>query len=153
MLTHFFRQHSCKNHLLVCIQFSGIALSCYPVGLQNRGNVLWLILCTAGAALGIWALCFNKIGNFSVYPEIKTHAKLITNGPYQFIRHPMYSALIMMMIGIALYNLHVLNALGVLMVTFAVINKANEEERLLLIKFSAYKAYQSKTKRFIPYIL
>ena len=152
MLTRFYRQHTLKNHFLVLVQLSGIALSCYPVNLQNYGNSLWLILCAIGAALGIWTLCFNKIGNFSVYPEIKTHAKLITNGPYHYIRHPMYSALILMMIGIALYNYHYLNAIGVFMVTLAVINKANEEEKLLLIKFSEYESYQLKTQRFIPNI-
>ncbi|MEM7401763.1 MAG: isoprenylcysteine carboxylmethyltransferase family protein [Pseudomonadota bacterium] len=152
MLAHFFRQHSFKNHLLVCLQFSGISLSCYPVGLKNNGHILWLVLCAIGAAIGIWALCFNKVGNFSVYPEIKTHAKLITNGPYKFIRHPMYSALIIMMIGIALYNFHLMNLFGVTMVIFAVISKANEEEKLLLIKFPEYDKYQSSTKRFFPYI-
>ena len=152
MLARFFRQHTLKNHLLVFIQFSGIALACYPVGLQNHGNVMWILICVIGAALGIWALCFNKISNFSVYPEIKAHAKLITKGPYQFVRHPMYSALMIMMIGIALYNLHVLNAFGVFMVVFAVINKANEEEKLLLIKFPGYAAFQAQTKRFFPYV-
>jgi len=97
-------------------------------------------------------LCYNKIGNFSVYPEIKPQAKLITNGPYQCIRHPMYTSLIVMMVGIALYNFHWLNAVGVVMVVFAVINKANKEEKLLLIRFTHYAEYQQKSDRFLPII-
>ena len=134
------------------MQFSGIALSCYPVGLQNLGSKFYLIICVIGAALGILTLCYNKIGNFSVYPEIKQQAKLITTGPYRKIRHPMYVALIIMMIGIALYNYHWVNAVGCTMVLCAVINKANIEERLLLIRFTDYSAYQRNTKRFIPFI-
>ena len=57
-----------------------------------------------------------------------------------------------MMIGIALYNFHWLNAVGVMMVIFAVINKANKEEELLLIKFATYAEYQRKSHRFLPYI-
>ncbi len=152
MLTRFLRQHTFTNHLLVILQFSGITLSCYPVGLQNLGSKYSLLLCAIGATLGIVTLCYNKIGNFSVYPEIKQHAKLVTTGPYQYIRHPMYVALIIMMIGIALYNYHWMNSVGSLMVVGAVINKANVEERLLLIRFPNYSSYQHNTKQFIPFI-
>lgn len=131
---------------------SGIALCCYPVGLQNAGSIYWLILCALGTTLGILTLCYNKIGNFSVYPEVKNEATLITRGPYHYVRHPMYTSLIAMMIGIALYNYHWLNALGEVMVVGAVINKANREEKLLLMRFPEYAKYQQKSQRFLPYI-
>jgi len=130
----------------------GIALCCYPVGLQNLGSKFWLIPCALGISLGLLTLCYNKIGNFSVYPEIKQHASLITNGPYRLIRHPMYTSLMLMMISIALYNFHWLNAVGVVMVIFAVLNKANKEEKLLLMRFTKYAEYQQKSDRFLPYL-
>ncbi|MFK7816490.1 MAG: isoprenylcysteine carboxylmethyltransferase family protein [Gammaproteobacteria bacterium] len=130
----------------------GIATCCYPVGLQNSGSIYWLVLCALGAILGVLTLCYNKIGNFSVYPEIKSKAILITIGPYRYIRHPMYTSLIIMMCGIALYNYHWLNAVGVILVLSAVINKANIEEKLLLIRFTGYANYQRKSHRFLPFI-
>lgn len=130
----------------------GIALCCFPIGLQNLGSIYWLVLCALGSILGVLTLCYNKIGNFSVYPEIKKQAILITTGPYRYVRHPMYTSLIIMMIGIALYNYHWLNVVGVVMVVGAVINKANSEEKLLLMKFPEYANYQQKTLRFLPYI-
>lgn len=148
----FLSQHPVSSHLLVSLQLCGIAFCCYPVGLQNSGNINWLIFCLLGAILGIQTLCYNKMGNFSIYPEIKHQAALITSGPYRYIRHPMYTSLITMMIGIALYNYHWVNAVGVLMVAGAVINKANREEKLLLMKFSEYTRYQQKSYQFIPYI-
>lgn len=129
----------------------GLIICCYPVGLKNSGSIFWLLLCVFGAILGLLTLCYNKIGNFSVYPEVKEKATLITNGPYRYIRHPMYTSLIVMMIGIALYNYHWLNAVGVVMVIFAVINKANIEEKLLLMKFARYAEFQRNTYRFIPF--
>ena len=152
MLFKFIKQHSLISHILVLLQLSGLVFSCYPVGLQNLGNVYWLALCACGIGLGIYTLFFNKIGNFSVYPEIRSHAKLITTGPYRFIRHPMYVSLIIMMIGIALYNYHWINFVGVVMVTVAVIGKATIEEKLLGKHFADYCEYQSTTKRFVPYI-
>ena len=151
-MRNFLLRHSRTSHILVALQLCGIAFSCYPVGLQNSGSIFWLTLCALGAILGVLTLCYNKIGNFSVYPEIKHQAKLITSGPYQFIRHPMYTSLIVMMVGIALYNFHWLNTVGVMMVIFAVINKANIEEKLLLMRFAKYAQYQRKSHRFLPYI-
>lgn len=138
--------------MLVVMQMCGIALCCYPVGLQNSGSLYALVLCALGAILGMLTLCYNKIGNFSVYPEIKNQAILITDGPYQYIRHPMYTSLIVMMCGVALYNYHWLNAVGVILVVVAVINKANIEEKLLLMRFAEYANYKFKTHRFLPYI-
>ena len=152
MLGRFFRQHSLTSHLLVFLQLIGVFLCCYPVGLANSGSPYSLILCGLGSVLGIWSLCVNKIGNFSVYPEIKPQAILITNGPYRYIRHPMYSALMIMMIGIALYNFHTLNALGVILVCFAVLNKSNIEEKFLQRRFEEYQNYRLNCKRFLPYL-
>ena len=151
-MINFLRQHSIKSHILVGLQLCGLALCCYPVGLKNSGSVYWLSACALGAVLGIHTLCYNKIGNFSIYPELKKHAALITSGPYRYIRHPMYTSLIIMMIGIAFYNYHWINAIGVIMVVFAVISKANSEEKILLMEFDLYTEYQQKTHRFIPNI-
>jgi protein-S-isoprenylcysteine O-methyltransferase Ste14 len=134
------------------MQMCGIALCCYPVGFQNSGSMYWLILCLLGAVLGVLTLGFNKIGNFSVYPEIKPQADLITIGPYRYIRHPMYTSLIVMMCGIALYNFHWINAVGLMLVVVAVISKANVEEKLLLMRFPGYTNYQRISRRFVPYL-
>jgi len=151
-LKSFLFQHPLASHLLVVLQMCGIALCCFPVGLQNLGSIFWLIPCALGISVGLATLCYNKIGNFSVDPEIKPQALLITNGPYHLIRHPMYTSLMVMMVSIALYNFHWLNAVGVVMVIFAVINKANKEEKLLLIRFANYAEYQQKSARFLPYL-
>ena len=84
----FLFNHAISSHILVALQMSGIALYCYPEGMQNLGSMRWLILCTIGETLGVLTLCCNKVGNFSVCPEIKQQAALIT---YGYIRHPMHT--------------------------------------------------------------
>ena len=85
-------KHSPLSHLLVVSQLTGVFLSIFPAGWQNYGHPFWLLLCAAGAVTGLFTLYHNKIGNFSVYPEIKPRARLITSGPYRQVRHPMYTA-------------------------------------------------------------
>jgi len=138
------------SHIQVATQLTGVALSCYPVGLVNRGAPWWLLLCLAGTAFGLWALFHNRIGNFRVYPEPRPGAELITTGPYRLVRHPMYSALIVMMAGIAGYNGHALNAAGLVLVAVAVTGKAIREERFLAGHFRDYRNYAAGTPRFIP---
>ena len=146
-------KHSFISHLLVFCQFTGVALSCFPFSLPQRGPIWVLFLCLLGAALGIAALAYNKVGNFSVYPEIKKRAKLIMRGPYRFIRHPMYTALILMMAGIAIYNGHWLNVIGWALVVLAVSCKAAMEELYLVDRFPEYMGYRERTKKFFPWLL
>lgn len=139
------------SHAQVALQLGGVVLACYPVGMQNRGSPWWLALCLAGLIFGLWALFHNRIGNFGVYPEPKSHAELITTGPYRLVRHPMYSALIVMMLGVAAYNGHLLNGLGFMLVIAAVTGKAVREERFLRSRFPDYDQYAGGTPRFIPF--
>ncbi len=145
------RQLSLKSHFLVSLQLAGITLSCWPVGWLNRGNVWWLTVVASGTVIGLTTLAYNKIGNFSIYPEPKPHIKLITDGPYRFVRHPMYSSLIIMMLGIAGYNWHWINIVGVVCVMLAVTGKAVMEESFLRKMFTEYDDYAAKTRRFIPW--
>lgn len=136
------------SHLLVVAQLSGVALSCWPAAPQ--GAYAWLVLCVAGAALGLTTLYFNRPGNFSIYPELKPAATLITSGPYRLVRHPMYCALLSMMLGIAIYNGGGLNALGFALVAAAVVGKARREEVYLRDRFAGYARYAESTGMFFP---
>jgi len=136
------------SHALVATQLGGILLACYVFGPQ--GSYAWLGLCAAGALLGAVTLFFNRPGNFSIYPEPKVDARLITAGPYAYVRHPMYSALMLLMAGIGAYNGGWPNLLGALAVAVAVNGKARKEERYLQRKFADYADYARRTGRFVP---
>lgn len=138
------------SHLLVLLQLCGIALSVWPVGMVNRGSVLVLVLCAVGAASGLYALAHNRLGVFGIYPELPPDAELVTTGPYRWVRHPMYASLVLMMVGIALYNLHSVNLIGVIIVSVAVLGKVPIEERQLRARFPEYAAYAARTPRFLP---
>jgi protein-S-isoprenylcysteine O-methyltransferase Ste14 len=98
----------------------------------------------------VLTLAFNKIGNFSIYPEPTDGARLIVNGPYRYIRHPMYAALSLMMLGIALYNGHGLNALAWALLLSALVGKILREEQFLPSVFPQHAAYAKRTAWLIP---
>jgi len=137
-------------HLLVVLQFTGIGATCIPVAYARHGSPGWLLICALGVAGGIATLCYNRIGNFNINPLPKQGGRLITTGPYRYIRHPMYLSLVVVMLGMALYNAHWLNFAGLALVTAAVSGKAVLEERLLLARFPDYADYRRRTRRIIP---
>ena len=144
------RRNSPLSHVLVGLQLVSIFLCCYPQSLKSSGSAWWLILFFAGATLGVIVLCYNRPGNFNVYPEIRNNARLITRGPYRYIRHPMYTALIISMIGIAGFNGHWINFAGLVALIAVLYVKARREERLLTDEFSMYREYARSSWRFLP---
>jgi protein-S-isoprenylcysteine O-methyltransferase Ste14 len=137
--------------VLVGLQFLLIGLIVWPFRPQHFGVTFWLFLLTA-IALGVYTLLHNRLGNFNIRPEPKAKAQLITSGPYRFIRHPMYSTLLIAMAAFVVaeniwLKLGLWIALGIVLST-----KASFEEQLLREKFPGYPAYCDRSKRFIPYI-
>jgi len=105
-----------------------------------------------GIALVVWAVKAMK-RNGNVTPVPKAHASLITSGPYRFIRHPMYIAQIIAVIPLIYehYTVYRMAALLILIVTL--IFKLHYEEQRLIEHFgTAYKDYQKRSKKLLPYL-
>ncbi len=80
-------------------------------------------------------------------------ANLVTDGLYRYIRHPMYSSLLLLAWGAFLKHITIYGILAVLMTTGFLAATAKMEERENISFFgSSYKAYMKKTKMFIPYL-
>lgn len=75
---------------------------------------------------------------------------MITSGPYAHIRHPIFTGLVLQMIGLALVFLYPIT-IGLLLIaiTYGVYTILHEE-KFMAAKFPEYKDYMSRTSRFIP---
>lgn len=141
------------SHLQVGAQLAGVAATVWPLEGPGRLPAAALALFGAGLALGAWTLAHNRIGNFGIYPEPRASARLVTTGPYAHVRHPMYGALMLVMLGAAFWNGHAISFAGLALVVAAVTAKAMREERLLGARFGEYAAYRRRTRWFVPYLL
>ncbi|MGF1761718.1 isoprenylcysteine carboxylmethyltransferase family protein [Photobacterium sagamiensis] len=80
-------------------------------------------------------------------------AQLVTHGIYKYIRHPMYSSLLLLAWGAFLKHITIYGLLAALITTIFLVITAKIEERENMLFFgSSYKEYMKKTKMFIPYI-
>jgi len=77
---------------------------------------------------------------------------LVTTGPYARVRHPLYSGLLLAMLGSAIAQ-SLLWLLPLIVYGPLFILSARREESLLLGQFSeSYRAYRSRTKMLLPFV-
>ena len=137
--------------VLVGLQFILIGLMVCPFSPLRLGVIFWSAI-VAGAALGVFTLAHNRLGNFNIRPEPKASAQLITTGPYRLIRHPMYSALMLAMAAFVIAEQSWLKLGLWCALALVLLAKASLEERLMRERFSEYENYQERTKRFVPWL-
>ena len=136
---------------LVGAQFACVTLALWPF-VEWHASAFGLALGSAGGALAIWTLAFNRLGNFNILPEVKSDARLITNGPYAYIRHPMYSALMLLVFGVAGLHANWVNVLAACALVAVLAVKSSVEEKRLEHAFEEYRDYASRVGRFVPRI-
>jgi len=133
------------------VAIAGTYLSVGIVLLPSRelpAPILFLstVLVLSGAVLSIYVL-FSLGRSLSLLPEAR---RLITDGPYRFVRHPLY-----LTEAIGLFGL-VVQYLSPLALTLAVLQcvfqyqRMKNEERVLLDTFPEYGAYITTTARLLP---
>jgi protein-S-isoprenylcysteine O-methyltransferase Ste14 len=92
--------------------------------------------------------------NWSGNVTFKEGHELIQSGPYRYVRHPIYSALLLMGLGSALYYAQAFGfaLLGFALVVFAA--KMRLEEKLMTEHFGdQYVDYRRRVKALIPFIV
>ncbi len=79
------------------------------------------------------------------------HQKLVEEGVYRYIRHPIYLGDLLLLAGFEL-ALNSWLVLGVLVLAPVILRQARQEEKVLLVNLPGYRDYLARTKRFIPFV-
>ena len=109
------------------------------------------ILVVAGGLLALVAL-FQLNDKISPFPSPKQNSELRTSAAFSISRHPIYTGIILVAIGVAVY-LGSGYKIFVSIVLFALFFlKSQYEEQKLIEMFPDYKLYRTKTGRFFPKI-
>jgi protein-S-isoprenylcysteine O-methyltransferase Ste14 len=114
---------------------------------------LGLAITLAGLALAIWARV-TLGGNWSGQVTFKEDHELVRHGPYAHVRHPIYSAILLMIAGTAI-SIGTLGALvGLALILVGIWLKLGQEEALMTQHFpSEYPTYKSQVGALIPRLL
>ena len=140
----------------------GVIVACALAALWTGAAIPWLrpqvtlagvAVILLGAALRWWAiLTLGRYFTFEV--AVRSSQSVVESGPYRFVRHPSYTAILIMLLGVgmALANwasLIVLLAGGLL----GLLYRVRVEERALVEALGQpYRDYMRHTRRFIPFI-
>jgi protein-S-isoprenylcysteine O-methyltransferase Ste14 len=108
-------------------------------------------LCLAAVAL-ITAAHRALDGSFSPTIRLRRHHRLVTTGPYRYVRHPMYAAYLLLFLGAFLLSANwVIGAGGVgVIATLMTLRLVGEERRLVERFGGAWLSYREATGAFLP---
>jgi protein-S-isoprenylcysteine O-methyltransferase Ste14 len=126
----------------------GGSLAVHSPVLEAIGAALF----ASGLLLAVWARV--HLGrNWGMPMTQRAEPELVTSGPYRFVRHPIYSGLLLALVGTALATDVLGLLLAVLLGVYFYYSASVEEKNLIATFPTAYPAYRTATKMLIPFVL
>lgn len=123
--------------------------SLYPAGWQTPCVITGLILNLIGLWIAIWAAVY--LGrSFGVLIEVR---KVVLEGAYKWMRHPMYSGYVFFLIGFALTNFSIAFFILIPLHIFLLLYRARLEEERLAAASPAYAEYRKQTGFILPKLI
>jgi len=116
-----------------------------PGWLATTGSVVVL----AGAAVLV-AAALNLGRSLTVLPTPAARATLRTGGFYRFVRHPIYTGLLAVVLGGALTSRSAVRLSLAVALLALLTRKARWEEDMLRCRYPEYEEYARRTPRFVP---
>ncbi len=143
------------GNLLVALQF-GLLLMLAALAARNvlQGDIPAGALMMAGISVALiaWALLHNRPGNFNIHPSPKLRGVMVTTGPYRWIRHPMYTSLLLGA-GALAWTCSTFTGWAIWSVLAIVLFlKSSLEEQGMRQQHPGYAAYILRSKRFLPWL-
>jgi protein-S-isoprenylcysteine O-methyltransferase Ste14 len=122
----------------------------YVLNASAVTGLVGFVLAAMGVGLAIGARATLGVGWAT---PASSRRELVTNGPYAFVRHPMYGGLLIAMLGSAVGQ-SVLWVLPLMVYGPGFISSARREESLLMEQFAdGYREYRGRTRMFVPFVI
>lgn len=117
----------------------------------------WFGLGAALVAVGLYWSCLARLHlgrNWSGVPEVKQGHELIRTGPYRWTRHPIYTGLLLAVLGSALALGQWRGLVAVALIIASFLRKISIEERLMTARFpDEYPRYRAEVPALVPIVL
>ena len=137
--------------LITVLPIPGLMQRIYPD--TPTPIIVGAVVAAIGAAFAIWAR--RTLGrNWSSAVRIAEDHQLVRTGPYRLVRHPIYTGILTIFLGMAIGSGELHAALGFALVAVAYWRKIGLEERILRGAFGeAFEDYRRHSKVVIPFLL
>ena len=105
------------------------------------------------AGLLLMLLAFVSIrGSIQIAPQPKVSGQLVTGGVYRRLRHPIYTAIMILVVGLVFRKPTLPVAIMASVIIAFLLIKARFEETLLLARYPEYAAYRQRTWGIVPWL-
>ena len=139
-----------KSGILVGVQFTCIGWLFLTGHLFAAPPWVWLEL--AGLGILAWAVITMQPRRVSPLPAVRRDARLVTRGPYRWVRHPMYTGVLLAMLALVLDGLSIVRIAVWIILLVDLLAKLHYEESLLAKRFSEYGTYRQRTRKLLPFV-
>lgn len=114
-------------------------------------NAVGIIIQVLAVGLMIWARITFGTRSFHAVANT-TEGRLVTNGPYRWLRHPIYAAIIYFVWAGVASHFFIDAIAAALLISVSLFVRMLLEEQFLRVTYSEYSAYSKRTKRLIPFL-
>lgn len=137
--------------LLLFVLFIGLP-ALYRFNFSDHIRIVGAILAVVGVLVCL-ASIYQLRSSLTPFPSPTPTSRLIQTGLYKYVRHPIYSGILMTMIGYGVFTgsfSRLLVALATLVLFYF---KSGFEETLLLKRYPEYHLYRKNSWRFFPLLV
>ena len=116
------------------------------------GSYVAIIVLLIAVLIGLWAIYTFRHTRINIFPYLPEDAKLVFSGPYKYVRHPMYTAVLLFSLSYFIARPGWIYALYFASLLVVLLLKIRFEEKQLKEYFTSYDHIFFKRYRIIPCI-
>jgi protein-S-isoprenylcysteine O-methyltransferase Ste14 len=137
------------GYLYTVLQLVGLFLVFFTPPILPQ-TIYGQIILFLSLVIGVWAIFAFRHTRINIFPYLRNGAILIRKGPYKYVRHPMYSSVLLFALAYFIDNPNWIFTSYFVGLTIVILLKMRFEEKQLMLHFKNYDAEFFKTYRIIP---